>query len=274
MGDEDQRARRRRDERPLELLDRRQVEVVRRLVEDEAARAARRLQRELGPRPLARREARAAPQHVLRVEVELREQRARLPLAQRRPRGRTTPISGSSAAKSARAWPISPKTTDGPTRRRARTRAVAVRAARRSTSTSRFRSARRSRRRSPHATSRSSGPRRNAPRSTTASFERHDEVARSPRRREIEPQLPRLPGLLDPVALQPLDPLRRGARLRHQRVRARAGSACLPAARACSRRSRCRSPKRARSSLHSVKRPLVLRRGLALGPPRTRSSRR
>jgi hypothetical protein len=38
----------------LELLHGRQVEVVRRLVEDEAARTARRLHRELGARPLTR----------------------------------------------------------------------------------------------------------------------------------------------------------------------------------------------------------------------------
>ena len=69
-------------ERALELLDGRQVEVVRRLVEDEAARAARRLNRELGARPLARRQASGAPNDVLCVEVELRQQRPRLALGQ------------------------------------------------------------------------------------------------------------------------------------------------------------------------------------------------
>src|SRR5438105_12036170 len=44
-------------ERGLELLDRRQVEVVRRLVEDEAVHAARRRERERRARPLAWREA-------------------------------------------------------------------------------------------------------------------------------------------------------------------------------------------------------------------------
>ena len=58
MRDEDERAVE-RAQRPLELLDRGQVEVVRRLVEHEAACPARRLERELGPRALARREARA-----------------------------------------------------------------------------------------------------------------------------------------------------------------------------------------------------------------------
>ena len=65
-------------ESPLELLDRRQVEVVRRLVEDEAANATSRLHGELGARPLARREAARRPEHVGRVQIELREERARL----------------------------------------------------------------------------------------------------------------------------------------------------------------------------------------------------
>jgi hypothetical protein len=69
-------------ERALQLLDGRQVEVVRRLVEDEATRAASRLNRELGARPLARRQASGAPDDVLCIEVELRQQRPRLPLRQ------------------------------------------------------------------------------------------------------------------------------------------------------------------------------------------------
>ena len=65
----------------LELLDRGQVEVVRRLVEHEAAGTAGRLQRELGARPLAGRQAPRSPQHVVRVEVELGQQRSRFILA-------------------------------------------------------------------------------------------------------------------------------------------------------------------------------------------------
>ena len=61
-----------RAECALELLDRRQVEVVRRLVEDEAAGSARGLDGELRTRPLTRREASGRPQDVARVEVELR----------------------------------------------------------------------------------------------------------------------------------------------------------------------------------------------------------
>ena len=71
-------------ERTLELLYRRQVEVVRRLVEHEATGPARSLERELGPSPLARREAPGPPQHMVRVQVELREQRACVALAKRR----------------------------------------------------------------------------------------------------------------------------------------------------------------------------------------------
>jgi len=83
VRDEDQRAVV-DGQRPLELLDGGQVEVVRRLVEHEAARAAGRLQRQLRARPLAGGQARASAQHVLRVEVEFRQQRASIALAQRR----------------------------------------------------------------------------------------------------------------------------------------------------------------------------------------------
>ena len=65
-------------ERRLELLDRLEVEVVRRLVEDEAVHAAGREQRERGPRALARRERRRGPDDVVGAERELREQRARV----------------------------------------------------------------------------------------------------------------------------------------------------------------------------------------------------
>src|SRR2546430_9253981 len=62
-------------ERGLELLDRRQVEVVRRLVEDEAVHAASRRERERRARPLARREAASRPQDVVGAETELGEDR-------------------------------------------------------------------------------------------------------------------------------------------------------------------------------------------------------
>jgi hypothetical protein len=81
MGDENQRAVE-GAERALELLHGGEVEVVRRLVEDEAARTARRLHRELGARPLARRQASAPPNNVLSVQIELRKQRPRFSLGQ------------------------------------------------------------------------------------------------------------------------------------------------------------------------------------------------
>src|SRR5579884_1564644 len=64
-------------ERALELLDRLEVEVVGRLVEGEAVHPARREQRERRARPLAGREPRRGPHHVVGAERELREERAR-----------------------------------------------------------------------------------------------------------------------------------------------------------------------------------------------------
>jgi hypothetical protein len=69
-------------QRALELLDRRQIEVIRRLVEHETARSARRLERELGPRSLTRRKTPGRAHYVVGVEVELGEERARISLAQ------------------------------------------------------------------------------------------------------------------------------------------------------------------------------------------------
>ena len=74
-------------ERPLQLLDRRQIEVIRRLVEDEAPGTARRLNRQLGTSPLAGRELSRRPENVRGVEVELGEQGSRFT---RRQAGRGT----------------------------------------------------------------------------------------------------------------------------------------------------------------------------------------
>ena len=63
-------------ERALELLDRGDVEMVRRLVEHEAVHAARREQRQQCARALARRQRRRIAQDVIRSETELRQQRA------------------------------------------------------------------------------------------------------------------------------------------------------------------------------------------------------
>jgi len=83
VRDEDERAVVNR-ERPLQLLHGRQVEVVGRLVEHEAAGPARRLERELRARPFPGREALAGPQHVLCVKVELGEERPGIALSERR----------------------------------------------------------------------------------------------------------------------------------------------------------------------------------------------
>ena len=76
MGDEEQRAVV-LVERSLELLDRRQVEVIRRFVEHEAIRALRRERGQHGARALAGRKRRARAKHVIGAESELREHRAR-----------------------------------------------------------------------------------------------------------------------------------------------------------------------------------------------------
>ena len=64
--------------RQFELFDGLQVEMVRRLVEDEQVDAARLQLGEVGARPLARRERRAGPTDVIGAQAELREQRPRV----------------------------------------------------------------------------------------------------------------------------------------------------------------------------------------------------
>ena len=64
-------------EAALELLDRLDVEVVRRLVEDEAVDAAGGQEREAGAGALARRQRLGRAEDVVGAEAELREQRAR-----------------------------------------------------------------------------------------------------------------------------------------------------------------------------------------------------
>ena len=128
-------------------------------------------------------------------------------------------ISGSSEANSERACPISPNTTAGPTRRSPLT------SGRRPSSASisvvlplPFGPAIESR--SPHWTPKSTRPEPERAALDDRILQRNDEVARAPGRSEVEPQLPRLPRLLDAVALEPLDAPRRRAGLRHQRMRA------------------------------------------------------
>ena len=77
VGDDDEAALERL-ERGLELLDRLEVEVVRRLVEHEAVDAAGGEQRQSRARALAGREARRRAADVVLAERELREQRPRV----------------------------------------------------------------------------------------------------------------------------------------------------------------------------------------------------
>ena len=105
-------------ERGLELLDRRQVEVVRRLVEHEPVRAGGHQQREARARALARGEAcGAARATASALEPELGQQRARLllrqPAAARRRRRAARPRRRSRA----RAWSSIPIRTPGPIQR-------------------------------------------------------------------------------------------------------------------------------------------------------------
>src|SRR5215213_1073727 len=65
-------------ERTLELVDRGEVEVVRRLVEHEQVHAAGCHERDARTRSLARRQRGGRAEHVIRTEAELREQRPRL----------------------------------------------------------------------------------------------------------------------------------------------------------------------------------------------------
>ena len=128
-------------ERGLELLDGLEVEVVRRLVEDEEVHRPRLELREMGARPLAGREARAGTADVIGAEPELREQRPRL-LGRRGPCARGT---RRAAARPSRT-PRGPARARRPrfSRRRcgSRRRAGPRRGASRAASTSRSRSAR------------------------------------------------------------------------------------------------------------------------------------
>ena len=83
MGDEEQRPVV-NAERALELLDRGEIQMVRGLVEDEAAGSASALDGELRARPLAGRQAPRRAQDVLGIEVELRQQGPRLTRRQAR----------------------------------------------------------------------------------------------------------------------------------------------------------------------------------------------
>ena len=113
-----------RVERGLQLLDRRQVEVVGRLVEDQQVDAARLQEREGGAGPLAGRLRRRRPVDV----VAARARTWPAACARRRwsspgPRGRTRRPAARRPRTRARAWSTSPTSTPEPEVDRARRRA-------------------------------------------------------------------------------------------------------------------------------------------------------
>jgi hypothetical protein len=165
---------------------------------------------------------------MLRVQVELGEQRARISFGQRR-LGAERHEARLVLAKRARACPISPNTTDGPmpTLPGAEGQATEQRIDQR-----RLAAPVRTGDREPLAPldAEVERPEPECAALDDRILQRNDEVTRAPGRSEVEPQLPRLPRLLDPVSLEPLDAPRRSAGLRHQRVRATAARllACDP----------------------------------------------
>ena len=113
VGDEEHRAVE-RVERRLELLDGRQVEVVRRLVEHEHVGAVGHQQRQRRPGALTRRQRRRRPRDVVGDEPELGQQRAgrrrrRAPVASWNARS-----NGVGPVSRSRACSTSPTTTLGP----------------------------------------------------------------------------------------------------------------------------------------------------------------
>ena len=115
MGDQEHGAVE-RPERLLELLDRGQVEVVRRFVEHEAVDAGDREQREDSARAFAGRECARRSQHVFRAESELRERRTARRRVRTATRAGTRPSAFPSPVKVSRACSSRPSTTDGPSR--------------------------------------------------------------------------------------------------------------------------------------------------------------
>ena len=160
----------------LELLDRRHVEVVRRLVENETVHAASREERDQRARALAR-----ATASLRRAGRGRRRGRTSRAVCARPPRSRHRPFvnagSNGPVRELARAAGR-PRRARRPGRDGAcpRTKAV-VPGSRRAVSSCRFRSDRRSQGGRPTTSSRSSGPSRNEPRSTTAPLESHDDIA-------------------------------------------------------------------------------------------------
>ena len=173
-------------QRRLQLLDRGQVEVVRRLVEHQQVDAARLQQRERRPGPLARRQRRRPDAARGRAaEAELGQQRADVGVGPwPAPRRRTRSTSGSSPRNSAARLVDLADDDAGAERRGRRRPAASGRAARASSVVLPDPLAPVIATRSAQSICRSTGPSVNAPRRTTASPQRRDDRAGARRGRD------------------------------------------------------------------------------------------
>ena len=186
-------------ERRLQLLDGGQVEVVRRLVQDQQVDAPALEQRQRRAGALARGQGGRRAQHVVRLQAELGQQGAdfgRFRLGDRRAErvqqrlGRRGTARGPGRPRRPRrpepsaAWPASSGTR--PSRAPSRVDLPAPLAPVMAT-------------RSAQSIWRSTGPKAKSPRRTSASAQGGDHRAGARRRRDLHPQLPLLAGLLDHV---------------------------------------------------------------------------
>ena len=242
----------------LELLDRRQVEVVRRLVEHEPVRAGGHQLREARARALARRE------RVARAGRPRRSRARTWPAASAPPAGacplRATNASSSGPRPRSRRAPGRASRSARPARPSAcPPRAAAGRAAPRPASSCRCRWARRARRARPTPARGRAGRARRLPRRITARVEARGDVARALAAAEAQLQLPAPPRLVDLV--EALDRLLGRADLRRLLLRAlrfaRGGRSCP--ARRCVLALRTPVSDHWRWRLRAVGQPVALR---------------
>src|SRR5215208_277731 len=199
-------------ERTLELIDRGEVEVVRRLVEHEQVHAAGCHERDARTRSLARRQRGGRAEHVIRTEAELREQRPRL-------LGRDVRARREAVHERLRAECVSAliELADHRARTEPPFAAHQRQPAEQSLEERRLAAPVRPRHRNPLASAEHQVERaepEGAPRQDRR-IEPRDEVASARRRRQGQPEIPRLPGLVDPLErLEP--PLDRARPLRER----------------------------------------------------------
>ena len=201
-------------DRLLELLDGRQVEVVGRLVEDEAVDALGHQQGEDGPGPLARRER-------ARRSSDVARRRGRTWPAGCGPPPGVMPVADSTASSSVRApssrrraCSTSPTTTPGPSRCRPAASSTRPRSASSSVVLPLPLRAHDADPLGPADRPGRSGPRAKSPRSTTAPSSDGHQLPAALALADVEAQVPRLPRLVD--HLQPGQGLLRPAGLGRQ----------------------------------------------------------